>query len=360
MKRNAFCLSVSLLLLLFTGYWVSPAPGHAAATAYYKGKTLDIIAGGGVGGGTDTMARIVASVMPKHIPGNPGVVVRAMPGASGGVAANVFYAKGKPDGLHLMMATSSALSLQMKKRDIVQYDLTKFEFIGHANRGSNLLMVRKAALKRMYDPTAAPVVCGTEEGEESWMAMALWGRELLGWNIRWITGFTGAADIEMAFQRGEVDMFGTSNAFIIRRLQEEGLVSLLSQGGIYRNKVFHRRADFPDIPTFVEVLDKKKPTGIAWQAYLAWLGGNFVDKFLVAPRTTPTKHVTVLRTAFEKMSKDQKFDELMKKMVSETYDVGVGRETVDLVNEVLSSPPAALDFGRNLQIKYGVLAAKKK
>ncbi len=359
MKKNVLWVFISLPLLLFTSYWLSPAPGHASAIPYYKGKTLDFIAGGGVGAGTDMMARISAAVMPKHLPGNPGAVVRAMPGASGGVAANVFYAKGKPDGLHLMMATSSTLSMQMKKRDIVQYDLTKLEFIGHTNRGSNLLMVRKTALKRLHDPTAEPVVCGTEEGEESWMAMALWGRELLGWNIRWITGFTGAADIELAFQRGEVDMFGTSNAFIIKRLQDEGLVSVLSQGGIYKNKKFSRRADFPDTPTFVEVLDKKKPTGIAWQAYIAWLGGNFVDKFLVAPRATPKKHVTVLRTAFEKMGQDPKFDELMRKMVSETYDVGVGQETVDLVNEVLSSPPAALDFGRNLQVKYGVLAKKK-
>lgn len=359
MKINTVAASVLMLMLICPGYLLSPTLSQAAAP-YYKDKFLDIIAGGGIGGGTDSMARIVAATMPSHIPGNPGAVVRAMPGASGGVAANIFYASGKPDGLHLMMATSSALSLQMKKRDIVKYDLTKLEFIGHTNRGSNLLMIRKSALKRLQDPSAEPVVCGTEEGEESWMAMAIWGREFLGWNIRWIAGYTGAADIELAFQRGEVDMFGTSNAFIIKRLQDEGAISVLSQGGIYKNKKFSRRADFPNVPTFLEVLGNKKPTGIAWQGYIAFLGGNFVDKFLVAPRATPKNHLTVLRTAFEKMSRDPKFDQMVKKMVSETYDVGVGKETVDLVNEVMSSPEPAHDFGRNLQIKFGIIAVKKK
>ena len=191
------------------------------------------------------------------------------------------------------------------------------------------------------------------------MAMTMWGREFLGWNIRWVPGYSGTSDIELAFQRGEVDMFATSNAFIIKRLQGEGLVNVLAQGGTYKNRKYHRRSDFPDVPTFEEVLGKKKPTGLAWQGYRAWVASVEVDKFLVAPRNTPKKYVTILRTAFEKTSKDPKFDQLVKRLVSEVYEVGVGQETADTINEVLAAPPAALEYGVSLQRKFGVIAAKK-
>ncbi len=353
------CGGSLLLFLLFMVFWWAPSPGHAAAP-FYQGKTIEILGESRVGGGTDTMARIIATFLPKYIPGNPSIVVRAMPGGAGAIANNIFYAKGKPDGLHLMMNSSSPISLQLRSRDIAKYDLTKYSHVGHINRGTNLLLVRKDALKRLTDPKAEPVVCGTKEGEETWMAMGLWGREFLGWNIRWIPGYSGTSDIEMAFQRREIDMFGTTNAFIIKRLQEEGSITPISQGGIYKNGKFIRRKDFPDVPTFVEVLGKKKPTGLPWQAYMAWVGAGDVDKFLVAPRNTPKQYMSILTSALEKVSKDPKFDEMVKRMVSEIYDVGIGEETTNLLKEVLTVPPEALDYGRNLQTKFGLIADKKK
>ena len=355
MKKSIVCLSVFMLL---NGYWFAPMPGHAAVP-YYQGKTIEIMGESRVGGGTDTMARIIAFFYPKYIPGKPTIVVRAQPGAGGSIANNIFYAQGIPDGLHLMMNSSSPISLQLRSRDIVKYDLTKLVHIGNVNRGTNLMIVRKTALKRLTDPKAEPVVCGTKEGEETWMGMGLWGREFLGWNIRWIPGYSGTSDIELAFRRGEVDMFGTTNGFIIRRMIEEGLAVAISQGGIFKSGKFTRRTDFPDVPTFVEVLGPKKPTGIAWQAYMAWIGAGDVDKFLVAPRNTPKELAAILIDGFAKVAKDPEFDQRVKRMVSEIYDVGVGQETADILKEVLTVPPEALDYGRNLQTKYGVIATTK-
>lgn len=346
-----------LVLLLLGGSLLAVPTSHAAP--FYQGKTIEITVPSRAGGGTDTMARIFAYFLPTYVPGNPKVVVRNQPGAAGAIGNNIFYASGNPDGLHLVMNASSSVALQLRSRDIVKYDLTHFKHIGHVNRGGNLLMIRKATLKRLNDPKAEPVVCGTKEGEETWLGMALWGRELLGWNIRFIPGYAGTSEMELALQRGEIDMFGTSNAFIINRMRNEGLVSVICQGGIYKNKKFVRRPDFPNDPTFVELLGKQKPTGLSWQAYMAWTGPEEVDKFLVAPRNTPKEFVSILVGAFEKMSKDPQFDQRVKKMVSDFYGLGVGNETGELLKEVLAAPPEALDYGRNLQAKYGLVATKK-
>jgi tripartite-type tricarboxylate transporter receptor subunit TctC len=347
-----------LIFLLVTALFFTAIPGHAAP--YYEGKTIEIMGESRVGGGTDTMARIVAAFLPKYIPGKPNIVVVARPGAGGAIANNIFYQSGIPDGLHLMMNSSSPISLQVRSRDIVKYDLTKLVHIGNVNRGTNLLIVRKDALKRLTDPKAQPVVCGTKEGEETWMGMALWGKEFLGWNIRWIPGYSGTSDMELAFRRGEIDMFGTTNGFIIKRMLDEGLAVPISQGGIFKKGKFTRRPDFADVPTFVEVLGSKKPTGVAWQSYMAWVGAGDVDKFLVAPRNTPKQYSSILIDAFGKMVKDPQFDERVKRMVSEVYDVGVGQEVADILKESLNVPLAALDFGRNLQIKFGLVATTKK
>ena len=168
------CIVVLSIFLLVAAFFCAAQPGHAAP--YYAGKAIEILGESRVGGGTDTMARIIALYYPKYIPGNPTIVIRSQPGAAGAIANNVFYATGKPDGLHLMMNSSSPISLQLRSRDIVKYDLTKLVHIGNVNRGTNLMIVRKSALKRLTDPKADPVVCGTKEGEETWMGMGLWGR----------------------------------------------------------------------------------------------------------------------------------------------------------------------------------------
>ena len=356
MKHLALCQSIFLMLI---GFWFMPDPGHAASP-YYQGKTIEMAADARAGGGVDTLARITAFFLPGYIPGKPGIVVRNMPGGGGTNANNVFYAHGKRDGLHLMMNSQSTINLQLKRPDIAKYDLTKYEQIANLSRGSSILMVRSKALQRLHDAKADPVVCGTKEGEETWMGMALWGREFLGWNIRWIPGYSGTSDIELAFRRGEIDMFGTTTAFVIKRMIEDGAATALAQGGIFKDGKYIRRKDFPDVPTFVEVLGKKKPTGIPWQSYVAWRASGDVDQILSTPPNTPKQYTSILIDAFRNMSKDPQFDAKVKSMISEVYDVGIGQETSDLLKDALAVSPEILDYTRSLQIKFGLIAATEK
>ena len=71
----------SIVALLFAaGLSTSPARADGIAD-FYKGKTVSLTVGSSTGGGYDTMARAVARFIGKHMPGNPTVVVRNMPGA---------------------------------------------------------------------------------------------------------------------------------------------------------------------------------------------------------------------------------------------------------------------------------------
>ena len=56
----------------------TPPPGFDAA-AYFRGKTVRIVANSSPGGGTDTQGRVMAAFMSQYIPGNPRVVFTNQP-----------------------------------------------------------------------------------------------------------------------------------------------------------------------------------------------------------------------------------------------------------------------------------------
>src|SRR3954451_17675227 len=74
-------------LALVIGMAVAAAP--ASAQDFYKGKTINILAGFSPGGGFDINARVLGRHIGRHIPGSPGVVVQNMPGA--GSLNSVYY-----------------------------------------------------------------------------------------------------------------------------------------------------------------------------------------------------------------------------------------------------------------------------
>ena len=63
-----------------------------------SGKTVELIISTGAGGGLDTNGRIVARHLGNHIPGNPTIVAKNMPGAGHIRAANYVFKQAPKDG----------------------------------------------------------------------------------------------------------------------------------------------------------------------------------------------------------------------------------------------------------------------
>jgi tripartite-type tricarboxylate transporter receptor subunit TctC len=66
---TAIRLTIAALLL------VSPARADPVGD-FYKGKQIRFLIGSGIGGGYDLFARLLARHMPRHIPGNPTIIVQ--------------------------------------------------------------------------------------------------------------------------------------------------------------------------------------------------------------------------------------------------------------------------------------------
>lgn len=331
----------------------SPKTETPTGPAYFQGKAIEMLAATAAGGGTDTTARAIAAYITKYIPGNPRVLVRNQPGAGGVVAANSFFEKAKPDGLTWLHGSSSIIANQQRGREIVRFDMKKIAAIGNIGEAGPVVGIRKDAIKRLTDPKTPPVIVGTRTGEETWNMPPLYGKEFLGWNVRWVTGFGGTGEIDLALRRGEVDMFGDSQN--LKNLAEEGIAEIIVQIGRYKDGKFTRRPDFTGVPTFFELMGDKKLSAIALDGYIAALAPQAVFKFTAAPPGTPDNVMKILTDAYAKMAADPKFNDLLKKTFAEMYDISIGKETEKLISDSLNVNPEAPGYVDGLLRKYGVL-----
>src|SRR3954465_8040955 len=111
--------------LLATG----PAKAQPVAD-FYRGKTVNVLIGVGVGGEYDLHARLVARHIGKHIPGNPIVVPQNMTGAGGINMANYLFAQAPRDGTYIGMLGNNFPATQAVGGQGVAYDSVKFRWLG--------------------------------------------------------------------------------------------------------------------------------------------------------------------------------------------------------------------------------------
>src|SRR3954451_14328501 len=84
-----------VILALAAALLATPAVGQQNV---FEGKTITIITSTGSGGSYDTTARLIARHMPRHIPGNPTMIVQNMPGGGNVIATNHLYTVAPRDG----------------------------------------------------------------------------------------------------------------------------------------------------------------------------------------------------------------------------------------------------------------------
>jgi tripartite-type tricarboxylate transporter receptor subunit TctC len=330
---------------------------HAARAeepASFDPKTVTLIVGYPAGGGVDATGRLIAQFLTKYLPGNPPVVVRNMPGADGLVALNFFVRQVKPDGLTVTVGSSTQLDPMNYRAANVQYDPTKFNFIGGISRGGTFQVISKTGEARLTDRTAAPVPVGAVDGTRSGEQMASWGMEFLDWNAKWVVGYRGAAETSIALERGEVDIVSTSNAFLIKRLLDTGKFKLLSQSGVVVDGKLRRRSDFADTPVMSELIGARLQDSGARDAFSYWEAICVMDPWASLPPHTPEPIVAAYRQAFGKMFADPEFLEKGKR-ISEDIGPMTSADVETLVHTAAAKfTPAAETFLRAMQTKQGL------
>jgi tripartite-type tricarboxylate transporter receptor subunit TctC len=337
---------VAFYIFLLAGTGIS-----FAQEAYFKGKTVRIIAGFPGGGGVDTEARMLARYLPSHIPGNPTVIVQNMPGAGGTVASNWFEQFAKPDGLTLHYTSTTSINQQAMGVKEAKHDLRHWLVIGSVRRGTSVALIRKKSLDRLTGP-GEPLKVGVRSGDESWNALFMWGAEFLKWNVRWVQGYRGGGEILVAFERNETDIYPTATLPTLRRLVADGFHPFIQQGMLTGAGSFQRRSEFPDVPVFEDVAKERRPTGTAWQAFAIWAGSDSAGRPLYGAPKTPPEITRVLRDGFARMTEGAEFKAELKRISGEDAQMLLAEDADPVLRQLLVVSPAIQDFTNGLMKKY--------
>lgn len=204
----------------------------AAAQSFYKGRTIKMIVRSAPGGGYDFYGRLLARHMPKHIPGNPDMIVVNMPGAGGIVAANYLMNRAKRNGTEIAILTRELALAQRTGEVGVRYDLRKLNTLGSAASSTFLIVMGKNQPIKTYEQlknaTKPVLFAATGPGAGSYQYPALLKND--GFNVKIITGIIGGQARFLSIERGEVN--GTANSYESSRkaIKELGLIPILYNG----------------------------------------------------------------------------------------------------------------------------------
>jgi tripartite-type tricarboxylate transporter receptor subunit TctC len=194
------CAAVAAL-----GAWATPAGAQPVAD-FYKGKTVTIVVSTSQGGGYDAMARAIARHIGKHVPGNPNVVVRNMPGAGGISAVNFLFNSAEKDGTVLGLVQNGTPLEPLFGTKEARYDATRFNWLGTPSfEVSMVLLWHTVPVNSVEDLKTRETNMGASGANSTPAFYTRLLNATLGTKMKLINGYPGQNDAFLAMERGELD-----------------------------------------------------------------------------------------------------------------------------------------------------------
>jgi hypothetical protein len=228
--------------------------------------------------------------------------------------------------------------------------LLNWDLVGAILRGTPVALMRPDKLDRLK--SGKPLAIGSRSGEDTWSAMFLWGAEYLKWNVRWVLGYAGGSEMRLAFQRGETDIYATSNLFALKELIAEGFQPFVQKGRLLPDGSSKKRVEFPNVPLFDELLGTQKPPAVSWQAYITIAGADDSGRPLQIAKKTPPEIVKVYRDAMARIEKDKEFSTELARGAGDDAEMLSHAESEPVLRRLLNLSPAAKEFANNMMKKY--------
>ncbi len=320
---------------------VAAAP--ATAQDYYAGKTVDLVVGNYPGGGFDIYARAVARHLGRHIPGNPNVVVKNMPGA-GSAKAGVHISQVAPkDGLSIGAVTPGAVvGPLLDDKPQSMFDPTKVTYLGTANSGTRICVTYdKSKVRSFKQAMTEKIVLGGVAPGDAVHDFAYMVRATTGAPMSIVAGYKGTLDVTLAMERGEIDgacgwEWSSAKAQKPEWIRD-GKLNFLLQIGPHANDELTKMG-VPRLDQYMKDDDSRRVMEliVSQQA--------FQRPYFIA-MGTPDAYVTILRKAFDATMQDGEFLADATKLRIDVSPLP-GATVQDLVQKFYATPKNIVEQGR--------------
>jgi tripartite-type tricarboxylate transporter receptor subunit TctC len=311
---------------------LAPAPAAAQAD-FYKGKTMDLVISTGVGGGLDANARVVARHLADHIPGNPTIVPRNMPGAGHIRAANYVFSQAPKDGTVIATFIPVFVMAQVLDRSkSIQFDPANFNWLASTSSSNTTVYVwHTSGVKSLTDATRREVLMGGTGTGSYTIIYPTVMNSLLGTRFKLVTGYQSTAEIGLAMERGEVQGRAGNNFNSLKaenaELLKTGKIVLITQIGLERDP------EFPDLPLMTDFAKSDEDR----QVLKLFSTDVVIGRPFVTSPGVPTERVALLRKAFDEMMTDPAYLEDSKKAALDVTPVA-GAKVQAIVADLVHTP----------------------
>ena len=303
---------------------------------FYRGKQLNMLIGYPPGGSNDIYARAVARHIGRHIPGNPTVIPRNMPGGGSLVAANHVFNVAPKDGTTLaLIAPTIPLEERLGVAN-VKLKTAEFNWIGRVAPSVNMTFVMATVpVKTIQDTFKREILLGASARSSTVAIYPAVLSNVIGAKFKLVMGYPSSTASMLAMERGEVEGHSTSLE-VVRATHPEWLpekkVTPLVQYALKPHP------ELPGVPMSWELGrndDDKQILRIVANA-------TEVGKMILSTPDTPADRIQALRRAFDATMKDPAFQAELK---SQRVELGpmAGEELQKLVVELGTVSPAIID-----------------
>jgi tripartite-type tricarboxylate transporter receptor subunit TctC len=293
---------IGLMSVLGLAGALASLPAAAQNAAFYRGKTVTLQVGFAPGGGYDVYARLVARFLPRFIPGHPNVVVQNVPGAGSLRLANLLYNAEPEDGTFIALLGREQLTAPLYQLDGVQFDATKFGWIGNLNQETSVCVAwHTAPFTRIEDARERQMAVGGTGPASITVILPIALDDLLGYRFKVIRGYPGGNDVILGLERGELQgRCGWSYSSLLSTRPDwvrDRKIRFLAVAAP------ERIPQLPNVPSVVEL----GKTDTQRKILTLLVADEVLARPLAAPPHTPPERLKILRAAFDAMVKDRAF-----------------------------------------------------
>ena len=311
--------------------WTVSSVAAQPADEFYKGKQIRIVVGSTAGGDYDVWARLLARHWPRHIPGNPNIIVENMPGAGTLVSTNHVYNVAPRDGTVIGMPSRSMPAAAVMKVANVRFDPVRFNWIGSPEVNHLVIFINNASkVKKPADLFHHELVVGATGLAQGITVGPYLLKNLLGMKLKIVTGYRSPGDMALAASRNEIEAFANTiggAAGARRPWVESGQMRVL----------FNFEPEpvpglgVPTVFEFVKTDEQRK--------ILTFFASNvLLGRPIMAPPEVPADRVRLLRRSFDAAMKDPA---LLKEADSMSFEIALqsGERLAELVAGVAATSP---------------------
>ena len=294
-------IDVATAAFVALAWSLEPAVAADQVADFYRGKQLQMVIPSSPGGDYDNRARLVARHLGRHIPGEPTIVPRNMPGGAGVTGANYLALLAPKDGTVLSALLQNMPVYQATGGQGTEFDVLRFTWIGNTSSSPNLINSwHTTGIRTIADVMTRELTVGAPTAT----AAAIYPRALnmlVGTKFKIISGYPGGNDVNFAMERGEVGGRGSNSwaAWKATRPQwlAENKIHILVQIGLARHP------ELPDVPLLFELA--KTPDDARVLKFLS--ADVAISRAIVSTPDVPKDRADALRRAFDATMIDQVF-----------------------------------------------------